>query len=48
LYDAGVHAAKEAAGLGAEQIRVGNRQVVAGDRQIEIVLERQINGIFQR
>ncbi len=48
LHHAGVDAAKESSGLRAKNIRVRDGKVVASDRQIEIVFEREIDGILQR
>jgi len=46
LHDAGVSRLRMlAAGLGAQVIRVGDVQVVAGDINIEIVLERERDGV---
>ena len=48
LHHAGVHSPEISARLGAQNVGVGNGDVVAGDRQIQIVLEREIDRIFQR
>ena len=47
LHHARVHATKESAGFGSQDIGVGDRKIVAGNCQVEIVLERKINRIFQ-
>src|SRR5437764_1029746 len=47
LHYAGVDTAKEPARLGAQNIRIGDWQVVSGDRQIEVVLERKVNRVCQ-
>ena len=48
LYHAGVDAAKEAARLGTLDIGVGDGQVVARNRQIEIIFQRQGDRVLQR
>ncbi len=48
LHDAGVDAEDGGAGLGAQHVGVGDVQVVARDGDIEIVFERQRNGVIQR
>ena len=48
LHYARIHSAKEAAGLGAQDVGIGDGQVVARNRQVEIVLQRQSDGILQR
>jgi len=47
LYDACVNAAEDAAGLRAEDVGARDRDVVAGDGEIEIVLERKGDRILQ-
>src|SRR5206468_848596 len=47
LYNAGIYAAESSSGLGAEGVCVGDRQVVAGDCEIEIVLQSELDGIFK-
>ena len=48
LHDAGVYSKNVGSGLGAQQIRLGDIQVVAGDVEIEIVLQRQRDGVVDR
>ncbi len=48
LHDAGVDAENVGARLGAQQIGVGDVQVVAGDVDIEIVLERERDRVIDR
>ena len=48
LHDAGIHAEGLGAGLGAQDIGVGDVQVVARDGDVKIVLERQRDGIVER
>ena len=48
LHNAGIHAAENSAGLSSQYIHVGDRQIVAGNGQVEIVFERQPDGILQR
>ena len=48
LHDAGVDAENVGARLGAQIVSVGDVQVVAGDVDIEIVLERERDGVVDR
>src|SRR5450432_552904 len=45
LHDAGVDAENAGAGSGSQQIRFGDVQVVAGDVEVEIVLQRERDGV---
>jgi hypothetical protein len=45
--DAGVHAIRCAAGLGARQIGLRNRQIVAEISKVQIVLKRQCDRVLQ-
>ena len=47
LHHAGIHAAKTSAGLGTQYVHLGDGQIVARDRQVKIVLERQPDGILE-
>jgi hypothetical protein len=44
----GVYTPENSASLGAQNIHVSNRQVITGNRDIEIVFQRKTNCIFQR
>src|SRR5664279_575574 len=48
LHDAGVDAAERATRLGTEDVGVGDRQVVASDGDIKIVLDRQRDCVVER
>ena len=48
LHHASVDAAKESAGLCAQNVCVGDRKIVASNGQIQIIFERKINGILER
>ena len=48
LHDAVVDAESAGAGLGAPDVRIGDVQVVAGDRDVEIVFERQRDRVVHR
>src|SRR5882762_9129905 len=48
LHHSGVDAPKASSARCSQKIGIGDRQVVAGDGQIQVVLKRQINRIFQR
>ena len=41
LHHAGVHTAERSAGFGAQDVGIGNRKVVARDREVEIVFQSQ-------
>src|ERR1700691_545008 len=45
LHDAGVDAENGGAGFRTQQIGIGNVQVIAGNIEIEVVLERERNGV---
>src|ERR1700689_2794792 len=47
LDDAGIHAAKKSSGLRAENVCICDGKIVASDGQVEIVFEREVDGIFQ-
>src|SRR5579863_213119 len=48
LHHSSVDTTEESASLCAQNVGIGNRQVVAGDGHVQVVLERQVDGIFQR
>src|SRR5580700_11987318 len=37
LHDAGIYTAKNSTGFGAQNIHIGNRQIIAGNREIKVV-----------
>jgi len=48
LHYAGVNTTKASATLRSQEIGIGNRQVIAGDCQVQIVFESEVNRVFQR
>ena len=48
LHHAGIHAAENSAGTGSQYVHVGDRQIVPGDGQVEIVFQRQSDRILER
>jgi hypothetical protein len=48
LHDTGIYAAEESTCLGAEDVSVGDGDVIAGNRQVEIIFEGEIDCILQR
>ena len=48
LHHAGIDAAKDGASLGPQDVSIGDRKVVARDRQVEIVFQRKSDGVLQR
>ncbi len=48
LHHAGVHAESRCARFGAQDVGISDIQVIARDGDVEIVLERQRDGVIQR
>ena len=48
LHDTGIYAEGRGPGFGAQHVGVGDVQVVARDGDVEIVLERERDGVVQR
>ncbi len=48
LHDAAVHTENAGAGFGAPDVGIGDVQVVAGDRDVEVVFERQRDRVVHR
>ena len=47
LHYAGIHAAESSASFCAQNVRIRDRQIVTGDREVEIVLQSQLDCIFE-
>ncbi len=47
LHDAGIDSAEDAASLRAKNVRARDRDVVARDREIQVVFEGEIDGVPQ-
>src|SRR5580693_4186969 len=48
LHYASINAAKNSSCLGAQDIGIGNGKVIARDGQVEVILQRQANCVFER
>jgi len=48
LHHPCIYAAKNSAALGSQHVHIGNRQVITGNRQIQVVLQGQTNRILER